>query len=147
MREPVKPGRSRWNQERAGPWRLVGNTLHNNKSLPISSVIICQKCIKWSKESLDLSYMVNLGTRNPLGGLYSFCFFSIFSYHMRNRLSMFAEWAPGGMLAISSLRLLCSFPIESANCWCTTNNVCIWLVFRWYRRRIHLQQGVSRWGF
>ena len=35
---------SLWNQARAGPFKLVGNTLHSKRSLPVLSIIAWLKC-------------------------------------------------------------------------------------------------------
>ena len=44
-------GDKRCNHDKAGPARLDGKTLHNKASLPLCSVIIWWKCIRWSKGS------------------------------------------------------------------------------------------------
>ena len=57
----------RWNQERAWLCRLAEKTLHISASFPMSRVMSCLECMMWSNGSLIPSYIVNLGTANPLG--------------------------------------------------------------------------------
>ena len=35
---------SLWNQARAGPFKLAGNTLHSKQSFPALSIIVWLKC-------------------------------------------------------------------------------------------------------
>ena len=44
-------GDKRLNHDKAGPARLDEKTLHWKVSLPVCSVMIYQKCIRWSKGS------------------------------------------------------------------------------------------------
>ena len=54
-------GDKQWNHDKDGPARLDGKTLHSKASLPICSVMILRKCIRWSKGSLRPSYIWNFG--------------------------------------------------------------------------------------
>ena len=60
--------RSLWNQAKAGPFRLVGNTLHKRRSFPVLRIIAWLKCSMWSYESKESSYMANNGMKKPRGG-------------------------------------------------------------------------------
>ena len=50
-----------WNQDNVGLCKLDGKTLHKSASLWLSRVITRWKCMRWSNEPLNLSYMFNLG--------------------------------------------------------------------------------------
>ena len=59
---------SLWNQARAGPFRLAGNTLHRSRSFPALRIITWLKCNIWSYGSEEPSYIANGGMTNPRGG-------------------------------------------------------------------------------
>ena len=59
---------SLWNQARAGPFKLAGNTLHNKRSSPTLSIISLLKCSMWSYGLEEPSYMENDGMKKPRGG-------------------------------------------------------------------------------
>ena len=59
---------SLWNQARAGPFRLAGNTLHKRRSFPALRSIVWLKCSIWSYESVQPSYIANDGITKPRGG-------------------------------------------------------------------------------
>ena len=67
--EFMDPLGSLWNQAKAGPFKLAGNTLHRRRSFPILRIIAWLKCIMWSYGSEEPSYMVNGGMTKPWGGL------------------------------------------------------------------------------
>ena len=54
-------GDKRWNHDKARPARLDRKTLHRRASLPINSIMIWRKCIRWSKGSSRPSYIWNFG--------------------------------------------------------------------------------------
>ena len=59
---------SLWNQARAGPFRLAGNTLHKRRSFPALRIIVWLKCSIWSYGSIEPSYIANDGITKPQGG-------------------------------------------------------------------------------
>ena len=63
--EFMDPLESSWNQAKAGPFRLVGNTLHRRRSFPTLGIIAWLKCIMWSYGSKEPSYMANGGMAKP----------------------------------------------------------------------------------
>ena len=64
----MDPLGSLWNQARAGPFRLAGNTLHRRRSFPALRIIAWLKCIIWLYGSEEPSYMANGGMVKPWGG-------------------------------------------------------------------------------
>ena len=68
LNELMDPLGSLWNQARAGPFRLVRNTLHRRQSFPALKIITWLKCSMWSYESDEPSYMINDGMTKPWGG-------------------------------------------------------------------------------
>ena len=68
LNEFIDPLGCLWNQARAGPFRLAGNTLHMRRSLPALRIIVWLKCSIWSYESIEPSYIANDGIMKPGGG-------------------------------------------------------------------------------
>ena len=64
----IDPLGSLWNQARAGPFRMAGNTLHMRRSLPALRIIVWLKCSIWSYGSVEPSYIANGGITKPQGG-------------------------------------------------------------------------------
>ena len=67
LNELMDPLGSLWNQARAGPFRLAGNTLHRRSSFPALRIIAWLKCNMWSYGSEEPSYMANGGMTKPRG--------------------------------------------------------------------------------
>ena len=65
LNEFIDPLESLWNQARAGPFRLAGNTLHMRQSLPTLRIIVWLKCSIWSYGSVQPSYIANDGIMKP----------------------------------------------------------------------------------
>ena len=65
--EFIDPLGSLWNQARAGPLRLVGNTLHRRRSFLALRIIAWLKCIIWLYGSEEPSNMANGGMVKPWG--------------------------------------------------------------------------------
>ena len=68
LNELMDPLGSLWNQARAGPFKLAGNTLHRRRSFPVFKIIAWLKCSMWSYGSEEPSYMANDGIAKPRGG-------------------------------------------------------------------------------
>ena len=68
LNEFIDPLRSLWNQDRAGPVRLAGNTLHKRRSFPTLRIIVWLKCSIWSYGSVEPSYVENDGIMKTWGG-------------------------------------------------------------------------------
>ena len=68
LNEFIDPLESLWNQARAGPFRLAGNTLHKRQSFSVLRIIIWLKCSIWSYGSVEPSYIANGGITKPQGG-------------------------------------------------------------------------------
>ena len=66
--EYIDPLGSLWNQARAGPFMLAGNTLHMRRSLPALRIIVWLKCSIWSYGSVVPSYIPNDNIRKGGGG-------------------------------------------------------------------------------
>ena len=61
LNEFIDPLGSLWNQARAGPFRLIGNTLHMRRSLHVLRIIVWLKFSIWSYGSVEPSYIANEG--------------------------------------------------------------------------------------
>ena len=59
---------SLWNQARASPFRLAGNTLHKRRSFLALRIIVWLKCSIWSYGSIEPSYIANDGITKPQEG-------------------------------------------------------------------------------
>ena len=68
LNEFIDPFESLWNQARAYPFRLAGNTLHKRRSFPALRIIVWLKCSIWSYGSIEPSYIANDGVTKPWGG-------------------------------------------------------------------------------
>ena len=68
LNEFIDPLGSLWNQARAGPFRLAGNTLHKRRSFPALRIIVWLKCSIWSYGSVESSYIENDDIVKPRGG-------------------------------------------------------------------------------
>ena len=66
--EFMDPLGSLWNQARAGPFRLAGNTLHRRRSFVVLRIIAWLKCSIWSYGSEEPSYIANGGMTKPREG-------------------------------------------------------------------------------
>ena len=53
LNEFIDPLRSLWNQARAIPFRLAGNTLHKRRSFPALRIVVWLKCSIWSYGSVE----------------------------------------------------------------------------------------------
>ena len=68
LNEFMDPLGSLWNQAKADPFRLAGNTLHKRWSFPALRIIVWLKCSIWSYGSVELSYIANDIIIKPWGG-------------------------------------------------------------------------------
>ena len=68
LNELMETLKSLWNQARASPFGLAGNTLHCRQSFPALKIIAWLKCSMWSYESKEKSYMANSDIAKPQGG-------------------------------------------------------------------------------
>ena len=68
LNEFIDPFGSLWNQARAGPFRLAGNTLHKRRSFPVLRIIVWLKSSIWSYGSIEPSHIANGGITKPRGG-------------------------------------------------------------------------------
>ena len=64
----IEPLGSLWNQAKAGPFRLAGNTLHKRRSFPTLRIIVWLKCSIWSFGLVEPPYMENDGITKAGGG-------------------------------------------------------------------------------
>ena len=64
LNEFMDPLGSLWNEAKAGPFKLAGNTLHRRRSSPVLRIITNM----WSYGSEEPSYMSNGGMAKPRGG-------------------------------------------------------------------------------
>ena len=67
LNEFIDPLESLWNQGKAGPCRLAGNTLHKRRSFPVLRIIVWLKCSIWLCGSAESSYIANDGITKPRG--------------------------------------------------------------------------------
>ena len=69
LNEFIDPLGSLWNQARAGPFMVAGNTLHKRRSFPVLRIIVWLKCSIWSYGSVEQSYIANDDITKPRRGL------------------------------------------------------------------------------
>ena len=68
LNEFMDPLGSLWNQARADPFKLVGNTLRMRRSLPALRIIVWLTCSIWLYGSVEPSYIANDDITKQQGG-------------------------------------------------------------------------------